>query len=101
MTVKPLTKEQKMEILSKSIDAGANIDINFHTDIDRTAPVAEIEKIFTDMDFETSARTYEQNRWIRFNAAGDNRFAGILFFPQSQLLPKEWQDAGDQEEANA
>lgn len=101
MTVKPLTKEQKLEIVSQAMDAGAFIDINFHLDIQPDAPVKVIAKIFTDMDFETSAKTYEQSRWIKFEAARESKISGVLFFPQNQPLPKEWQDSGDMEEVGA
>ena len=97
MANKPLTKAQKLAILSKSIDAGAHIDINFHSGFDGTAPVNEIEKIFTEMKAETSAGSHENSRWIRFSNGDEIDFDGVLFLPQ-KVMPVEWQDTGDVEE---
>lgn len=90
-----LTKEQKLEIVSKAIDAGANIDINFHTDSPGVAPVSELKNILADMDATYSGSTKEKSRWINF-WDGNSRFRAVVFLPE---IPPEWQDTGDEADA--
>lgn len=98
MTVKPLTKEQKLDIVSNAIDAGAHIDISFHANTRNLAPVNELESIFSGMRSDISGSTKEKSRWINFLDGEDIVFRGVIFLPHD--LPKEWQDSGDKEEAN-
>lgn len=96
MTVKPLTKEQKLEILSKAIDAGAHIQMHFHTaEANGTATPDEAKVILRELEVASNYRFSESRR-----NEEDYKFEGIIYLPVKQTA-SEWQDTGDMEEANA
>lgn len=101
MAVKPLTKEQKLDIVSKAIDAGAHVDISFHANTRILPPLNELESIFTGMHSELSGSTKEKSRWINFSDAEDIVFRGVIFLRQPEPVEPDCQDTGDMEDANA
>lgn len=98
MANKPLTKEQKLDIVSKAIDAGAHIQMHFHTpEASGNATPEEAKLILRDLEVSSKYK-YSESR----SNENDYKFEGIIYrpMPGEKTLP-EWKDTGDMVEANA
>ena len=68
----PLTKQQKLDILSKAIDEGASIDVNYHRTIEEKDAKRVIEEAGETVGSPTLHYSTEKYQWYKIETTGFN-----------------------------
>lgn len=76
-----LTKEQKMEMVSKAIDAGFRVEVSFYT-VETMEEMNEKLNIFSDLPVEFLASKSRQDAWAKVNRGFqyEDKFEATIFF---------------------
>ena len=67
-----LTKQQKLDILSKAIDEGASIDVNYHRTIEEKDAKSVIEEAGGITGLPTLHFETEKYQWYKIETTGFN-----------------------------
>ena len=65
-----LTKQQKLDILSKAIDEGADIDVNYHKLPKKTDAKRVIDEVGEMIGLQTTHHTGGSHQWYKIESRG-------------------------------
>lgn len=71
-----LTKEQKLEMVSKAIDAGFYIDLNYHS-VKSDSELDENLSIFSGLKTRIAGIKKSENTWVKVET--DDKFSAAIF----------------------